>query len=220
MSSMKLNQYVFLVVSSGAILLSPNVCFANDIKRPFSVKIGLGKAELKNTFDVSGLTSKGYIVKGYEKNKVDEKSGSYGLAYAISPKLSLDLNWQGFGRVDSILDVELPDGKTAKQAAEEIVSASPQQVGGMLITLGGTYIQPVTPRFDVRVGAGVLLGKDDHQVTINDEVFDINDGISAPYIKLGFGVKLARGFTLTAQTERYFLDDDIERYEVGLSYSY
>ena len=217
---MKLNQCINLIVSCGAILLLPNVCFANDSNDPITVKIGLGKVNLKNTFDAAGLTAQGYTVNGYATNDVDENSESYGLAYDISPRLSLDINLQSFGKVNSTLDVKLPEGKTAKQAAAEIESASSQQLGGMLITLGGSYIKPVSPRFDVRIGAGLLFGKGDHQITINDEVFDIGERISAPYIKLGVGVKLTRGFTLTAHTERYFLDDDVERYEVGLSYSY
>ena len=64
------------------------------------------------------------------------------------------------------------------------------------------------------------LRHQDHQVTINDEVFDINSDVTAPYAKLGLGVKLSRGFTLTAQAERYFIGNDIERYEIGLSYDF
>lgn len=73
---------------------------------------------------------------------------------------------------------------------------------------------------DLRLGAGVSLGKDDHRVVINGEAFDYNDTSTAPYMKLGFGVKLTRVFALTAHAERYFFDDTVDRYAIGLSYTY
>lgn len=209
-----------LKVSLGAMLFVSIDCFASEIEQPFSFNVGVGKAKHQQMVDIAGLTSRGYIVKSYQANKVYEQSNSIGVAYSVSKKISFSANWQSFGRVHSTLDVELPEGKTAKQAAEEIVSASPQQVGGFMVALGGNYIQPVYSRFDMRIGAGFLFGKDKHQVTINNENFDIDDSLSAPYLKFGVGVKLARGFTVTANAERYFLDDAIKRYEIGLSYSY
>lgn len=217
---MGLVNYKVITISFGAILLVSLDCFANELDQPFSFNVGIGEAKLGQSFDIEGLTSKGYTVKNYQKDKVSEQSISVGFAYKISKKISLGANWQSFGEVSSTLDVELPEGKSAKQAAKEIVSASPQQVGGFMVTFGGSYIQPIYSRLDLRIGAGLLLGKDEHQVTINDESFDVDDTLSAAYLKLGVGVKLSRGFTLTAHTERYFLDDAAKRYELGLSYSY
>lgn len=204
----------------GALCSLSLASLADDVERPFSVKIGLGKAEFDHSLDTAALTAKGYTVNSYQKDDVEDRSNNYGFAYAISPRLSLDLNWQGFGKVNSSLDIELPADKTAEQAAKDIVDASPQQVGGYMVTVGGNYIQPLYSRLDLRIGGGFLFGSDDHEVTINDEVFDINNNVVAPYAKLGFGVKLTRGLTLTAQAERYFVDNAVERYELGLNYSF
>ena len=133
--------------------------------------------------------------------------------------MSVALGWLSLGKVKSSLDIDLPAGKTTQQAAEDIVAASPHQSGGLLYTLGVNYVQPVYSQLDLRVGAGFIAGKDEHRVTINGDDIDLDESNSAPFLKLGVGVKVSRGFAITAHTERYFFDDPIDRVEIGISYT-
>ena len=211
-----------LILTAAAVLglsATPALSVANDVERPFSVHIGLGKASMSRTIDIDSLTSKGYSVNSYTKDDVDNNSNSYGFSYAFSPKLNVEFSWLGLGLVESSIDLDLPENKSAEQAAKDVAEASPYQSGGHTIKIGGNFIQPVYSRLDLRLGAGAVIGSNRHEITINDEVFEFKDTFTEPYVTLGFGVKITRGFTVTAKAEHYFMDNVAERYEVGLSYS-
>lgn len=183
-------------------------------------QVGIGQANFDKDLNTSALVSQGYTVNGYSQNVVDKDSHSISLSVPISPKISAELGLQKMGEVKSSLDLTLPAGKSAKQAAEDIVDASPQQFGGIAVAIGANYVQPINQRLDLRLGGGVSIAKDDHRVTINGEEFDSDDTSVAPYLKLGFGVSLTPRFALTAHAEHYFFDDPVDRYEIGLSYTY
>ena len=187
---------------------------------PLTFQVGVGKVSFDNNLDTTGLTLKGYSVNNYSQSVVDEDSHSLGISIPITPKISAELSVQKMGEVRSSLDVTLPAGTSAEQAAQDIVAVSPQQLGGLTIAIGANYIHPVTNRVNLRLGAGMSLGKDDHRLTINGEEFDYDDSSTAPYLKLGIGVKLTPSFAITANTERYFFDDQVDRHVIGLSYTF
>lgn len=204
----------------GVLISLCNHANAGGLDVPLSFKVGLGQSSFKNSLDATALTSKGYSVNSYSQDKVNDETYSLGLLYRFSPKFNLEINWLDLGKVDSSLDIGLPTGVTAAQAAQDIVEASPQQVGGTVITLGVNYIYPMYNRLNFIAGAGLLAGEDDHSVTINGQAFDIDNTVTEPYAKLGLAWKISKRFSITAQTERYFFDSAIDRYEVGLSYDF
>ena len=187
---------------------------------PVTFKVGLGKASFDTNLNTAALTSKGYTVNSYQQTDLNEDSNRLSIALGVTEKMSVELGWQSLGKVKSSLDIDLPAGKTTQQAAEDIVAASsPHQSGGLLYTLGVNYVQSVYSQLDVRVGAGFVTGKDEHRITINGDDIDFDESNSAPFLKLGVGVNVSRGFAITAHAERYFFDDPIDRFEIGLSYT-
>ena len=203
----------------GALSLLPMAAYAEAKDWPLTIKMGIGKASFNTVLNTTALTSKGYTVNSYRQTDVDENSNHFSVALKLTNKVNVELGWQALGKMKSSLDIGLPAGKTVQQAAEDIAAASPHQSSGLLYTLGANYVQPVYSRLDLRVGAGWLLGTESHRITINGEDVDVNDSSSAPFLKLGIGVKVSRGFAITAHTERYFFDDPIDRVEIGISYT-
>ena len=217
---MVLNNHSGLGVLVGALLLLPVSSYAGSTMGQITFQIGMGKVSFDKNLNTTALTMKGYNVNSYSQSVVDEGSYSLGMSMSITPKISAELSVQKMGEVKSSLDVTLPAGTSAEQAAQDIVAASPQQLGGLTIAVGANYKHPVTNRVNLRLGAGMSLGKDDHRLTINGEEFDYDDSSMAPYLKLGIGVKLTPSFAITANTERYFFDDQVDRHVIGLSYTF
>lgn len=214
----QLNYHTNFLLLTSSLFLLPTT-HAGSIAGPFTFKVGIGRTSGDTGLNLSELTTKGYTVNSYSRRDADKHSYSFSASMQISSKINAELGLQDMGKEKTLLDINLPSNTSTKQATEDIVGTSYQQVGGLFFTVGANYIQPIHPRFNLRLGAGMLLGKDDHRVTVNGEDFDYDDSSHAPYLKLGLGVKVAQGFTITAHTERYFFDDPIDRYEVGLTYT-
>jgi len=212
-----LNYSVLLV---GALSVFPIISHAGSPTGPLTFQVGAGKVSFDKGLDTSALTSKGYVVNSYSQSDVDENSLSLSVSVPVTRKVSVELGLQKMGEVKSSLDVTLPTGISAAQAAKDISKASPQQLGGLTGVIGANYTQPLNSRFDFKLGAGVSLGKNDHRVTVNGESFDNDDTSTAPYLKLGLGFKLTPKFVINTNAERYFFDDQIDRYSIGLSYTY
>lgn len=192
---------------------------AGGLNNVLTAKVGVGKSTSNAELNVNDLVSKGYQINNYSQGLSSSSSYSFSLAYSLTSRASIELGLQSFGRTRSTLDVEIPVGKLPQQAAEEIVTASPQKVGGTFVTLATNYIYPLTSRLDLRLGTGLVLGRDDHEVKINDDVFDVQNNVAEPFVKLGVGVKITEKIAVTGSIERYFITDPVDRYEIGMSYS-
>ena len=169
------------ILVAGVLLLLPIAAHAEASARPLIMKMGIGKTSFKTNLNTAALTSKGYTVNSYRQTDVYENSNHLSVALKLTPKVNVELGWQGLGKVKSSLDIDLPVGKTAQQAAEDIIAASPHQSSGLFYTFGANYIQPVNSRLDLRVGAGWLLGTDTHRVTIIGEDVDISGSSNASF---------------------------------------
>ena len=217
---MILNNISYSGALVGALLMLPVVSHAGSPTGPLTLQVGVGKVSFDKDLNTSALTSKGYVVNSYSQSDVDENSLSFSVSVPVTHKVSVELGLQKMGEVKSSLDVTLPTGISAAQAAKDISEASPQQLGGLTGVIGANYTQPINSRLDFKLGAGVSLGKNDHRVTVNGEEFDNDDTSTAPYLKLGFEVKLTPKFAITTHADRYFFDDPIDRLSIGVSYTY
>ncbi len=204
----------------GALFMLPVISYAGSPVGLLTFKVGAGKVSFDKGLNTSSLSSKGYVVNSYKQNSVDENSFSLSVSIPVTGKVSAELGLQKMGEVKSSLDVILPTGISAAQAAKDITEASPQQLGGLTGIIGANYTHPINHRVDLNLGSGLALGKNDHRITVNGEKFENDDSSTAPYLKLGFGVKLTPKFAITTQAERYFFDDSVDRYSIGLSYTY
>lgn len=216
---MILNKYSYTGLFC-AFFMTVSVCNAGSSSGLLIFQVGIGKVSFDKDLNTADLVLRGYTVNSYSQNTINKDSHSLSVSVPVTPKISAELGLQKMGEIKSSLDVTLPAGKSVQQAAQDIVDASPQQLGGLTAVIGANYIQPINSQMDLRLGAGVSLGKDDHRIVINGEEFDYDDSSTAPYVKLGLGVKLAPSFAITAHTERYFFDDPVDRYAIGLSYTY
>ena len=207
-------------VLTGALLMLPVVSHAGSPTGLLTFQVGMGKVSFDKGLNTSSLSNKGYVVNSYSQSSVDENSLSLSISVPVTRKMSAEFGLQKMGEVKSSLDVTLPTGISAAQAAKDITEASPQQLGGLTGIIGANYTQPINHRLDLKLGAGVSLGKNDHRVTVNGQEFDNDDTSTAPYLKLGFGVKLTPKFAITTHAERHFFDNPVDRYSIGLSYTY
>lgn len=214
------SKLLYFVVAIGVLLVLPVLSHAGSPVGQLTFQVGLGKVSFDEGLNTTALIAKGYTVNGYSQGTIDKDSLSLGISMSLTRKISAELGLQKMGKVKSSLDISLPTGISTEQAAKDITEASPQQLGGLTAIVGASYAQPINHRLDLKLGVGVSFGKNDHRVAINGEAFDSDDTSTAPYLKLGFGVKVTPKITITTHAERYFFDDTIDRYSIGLSYTY
>ena len=217
---MILNNISFSGALVGVLLMLSVVSHAGSPAGLFTFQLGMGKVSFDKGLNTSLLSSKGYVLNSYSQSSIDENSTSLSISVPVTSNISAEFGLQKMGEVKSSLDVTLPTGMSVAQAAKDITEASPQQLGGLTGVVGANYTHSMNSRLAIKLGAGVSLGKNDHRVTVNGEAFDNDDTSTAPYLKLGFDVKLTPKFAITTHAERYFFDDPIDRYSIGLSYTY
>ena len=122
----------------------------------------------------------------------------------------------------NVIETETPElaltASDTQVALKTINRVMPPRTTGA--NLGLSHHIPVNRRLSAHVAAGAFFdrGGSDSDLGISED----NEKSVDPMLQLGATYKLAPGLTVTAELQRYFVDEDkdLQRYAVGVVYNY
>lgn len=118
------------------------------------------------------------------------------------------------------LNIVLNPGE-AEEALQSVLSVLPRRTNGTHV--GFLHHIPVSSRISTHVSAGAFLRRGEPETSISSLVADEDNkkGVD-PMLQLGATYKLAPGLSVTAEFQRFFIsgNDDLERYAVGMVYTF
>jgi hypothetical protein len=116
------------------------------------------------------------------------------------------------------LNIVLNPGE-AEEALQSVLRVLPRLDNGTHV--GFLHHIPVNPRLSTHVAAGAFLRRGAPETSASVAADESQKGVD-PMLQLGVTYKLTPGLSVTAEFQRFFIseDDDLERYAVGMVYTF
>ncbi len=117
------------------------------------------------------------------------------------------------------LNIVLNPGE-AEEAIQSVLRVMPRLENGTHV--GFLHHIPVNPRLSTHVAAGAFIRRGEQETSLNGIIEPEKKKGVDPMLQLGLTYKLTPGLSVTSEFQRFFIseDEDLERYAIGIVYTY